>query len=245
MRITLLSDLHLRGIGDPSQRDLVRLLDSHPSPVWVFAGDTFDLWWGREGAVHAGLVPALAAMRRRIEAGDAVFLVPGNHDFHRLDVLEGAIGARVVDPWRGESGGRALLALHGHQAWRPLSQRVFDRVVRSPIAAGVMAALGSRRGQRLAAGIARTRMGQRAVPLGPILEAQEALARSLRGEAEVVFVGHSHAPGTVDLGDGGLLVNLGDWVSHRSMAVVEGGEVSLLRWRDGALSPLRGPPARR
>lgn len=243
MRVTLLSDAHFREPAEAAQVEFVELLSAHRSEIWVFVGDFFDAWWGTPGVLPSGAFPALAAIRARVGCGDQVYMIPGNRDFHRLELLEAPLGVRVCDPWRGESGGRSLIAYHGHQAWRPRGQQVLEAALRNSLLIPVIDAVGSARVQRVASAIAARRRERRRAPLAPILAAQTEYAR--KQSEELVFSGHTHAPGLLDLGGGRAWINLGDWTDHRSLAVVEDGVVTLARWARGALTPIEGPPARR
>jgi predicted phosphodiesterase len=67
--------------------------------------------------------------------------------------------------------------------------------------------------------------------------------RQLAQGWDVCCVGHTHAPGLTRL-PGGLHVNLGDWMEHRTFAVID-EEVQLYRWHEGRAQPVVGPPRRR
>jgi predicted phosphodiesterase len=67
--------------------------------------------------------------------------------------------------------------------------------------------------------------------------------RWLADRADVVCVGHSHAPGVEDR-PRGRMVNLGDWLLHRTFALVD-DDVHLLHWTDGRAVPVEGGMRRR
>lgn len=244
MRTTLLSDAHLRGLDDPNQADLVAWLRQWPTDELVLVGDLFDTWWGWPRAVFAAYVPVLAALWEIRRAGTPVVWVPGNHDFHAGPVIERDLGITVRPRWRRVVGGKRILALHGDEADTSRGQRALTRLLRGPVARGAMRALGPGAGWAVAERLSRHSRMAGGPGLERLLDRQRALADGLLGpEADVVLVGHSHAPGIEERPDG-RLVNLGDWLDHRTFAVIE-DDVILMQWDGRAARPLDEPSGMR
>ncbi len=245
MRTTLLSDAHISGLDDPNQRRLVRFLAEWPTDELVLAGDIFDVWWGWPRAVYSAYVPLLAALREVLDRGTRVVFLWGNHDFRAGPVLEKELGLSVSETWEREVGGRRYVALHGHRAHRSLAERAYQAVLRSRPAALAMHAMGPGLGWRLSRSLVHRSRQQGYVELLWVIEAQRVLASSLlsRG-ADVVLMGHSHAPGVQTLPEG-TWINLGDWVDHHTFAVIDEQGHRLLRWTGGSAEVMEGVPRRR
>lgn len=241
MRLTFLSDAHLQGADDPVQDALVAFLRDHDTDGVVLVGDVFEHWWGWPRAVYGAYVPVLAELHGLGRRGVPVWFVPGNRDFNAGPVL-GELGVTVTPRFTAMVAGRRVVAVHGHRADRSRRQRTVRWLLESRATAATMRALGPGLGWRLSARVVRASR-EHPADLAWLLDAQRRLAARELREADVVLTGHAHAPGTERLG-GGRWVSLGDWVEHRSFAVVDGG-VHLYRWRGGRAEPVEGPPSRR
>lgn len=245
MRTTLLSDAHISGLDDPNQRRLVRFLAEWPTDELVLAGDIFDVWWGWPRAVYSAYVPILAALREAVDRGTRVVFLWGNHDFKAGPVLEEELGIAVSETWERDHGGQRYVALHGHRAHRSLGERGYQALLRSKPAAAVMHAMGPGLGWRLSRSLVDRSRQQGHAELLWVLEAQRVLAGTLLSQgADVVLMGHSHAPGTQVLPNG-TWINLGDWVDHYTFAVIDDEGHRLLRWTEDGAEAVDGIPRRR
>jgi UDP-2,3-diacylglucosamine hydrolase len=244
MRTLLLSDSQLWGLEDPNQDLLCRFLRGVEADELVLVGDIFDVWWGWERAVYSAFVPFLAVVLELRRRGVRVAWVPGNHDFRLGPVLEGDYGVRTVARWSGLAGAERVVAVHGDEADVSVGQRALTAFLRGRVAARAMRWLGPGRGWE----ISRRLSGHSRAAGGPGLERllgdQRLLADRLLGtEADLVCVGHSHAPG-IESRPQGRLLNLGDWVDHHTFAIVE-DDVRLMAWDGLHATEVSGPPRRR
>jgi UDP-2,3-diacylglucosamine pyrophosphatase LpxH len=58
-------------------------------------------------------------------------------------------------------------------------------------------------------------------------------ARSKIGEGvDIVIMGHRHRPAFVEV-NGGVYVNLGDWITFNTYAKLHHGSIELLTWNGG------------
>jgi UDP-2,3-diacylglucosamine hydrolase len=241
MSTLLLSDAHLRGVEDPNQRALIGFLEAVPFDRLVVVGDLFDVWWDGRRAVDLQFVPVLGLFERLVRRGVHVTWVSGNHD--RSPAVQ-ALGVQVGHAWSAEVAGRRLLAVHGDEGADP---RIRDRLARRALGSrwlGVAARVaGPERVARIGGALSGASR-DRPAPLHQVLARQNSLADRLLGATcDVLFVGHSHAPGMVPR-RAGTLVNLGDWVGHRTYARVDEDTVRLYHWT-GDETPLpAGPPQR-
>ena len=243
MRSTLISDAHLSALDDPNQRVLVDFLRTWQTDEWVLVGDIFDVWWDWRHAAYSAYVPLLSTLWEQRNQGVRICWVPGNHDFRPGPFLED-LGVIVAPRWIRHLGELRVLAVHGDEMERSLGQRVLNRVLRGRTSRVMMRFLGPDLGWRSSHWLSGTSRRFNGTTPSGLLERQAAWADTVLGsQADVVCMGHSHAPG-VEQRDEGMLVNLGDWLAHHTFAVVE-DNVRLFHWRDGGAVPVVGRPQRR
>lgn len=222
MRVVMISDVHLTGLDDPRQDQLVRLLDALDADALYLLGDVFHHWWGFRGEVPSAYGPVCAALERLAGRGVGILVVPGNHDFALGPFFHETLRAEVRGAHLRELDGQTWCLAHGDEADRSLGYRLLRAVLRGRAFGALMGALGPRRGMRLLeamAGASRDRPASQEW----LLAAQREWAQArIREGARVVVLGHSHAPGMTAL-DGGSLINLGDWRDGpRWLEVVDG-----------------------
>ena len=237
MRTTLVSDAHLNGLADPNQASLVDFLRRWETDELVLVGDVFDAWWGWSHAVYSAYVPLLGTLWDLRRRGVRVTWVGGNHDFFAGTVIQQDLGIAVAPRWEGRAGAQRVVAIHGDEADVSWGQRALTMLLRGPVAHGVMRILGPGAGWSLSRKLSGHSRAHGGPGLERILDAQRVLAdRMLGTDADVLCVGHSHAPG-VETRTGGTLVNLGDWLDHRTFAVVEDA-VELRHWTGETAIPI-------
>lgn len=231
MRVVVVSDAHLVGLDDPNQARMARWLEALGAEgldELIILGDLFHHWWGFSGVVLTDYVPICAALLAVKRAGTTIRFIPGNHDFASGDFFERALEAQVGGPCSLTLAGRNFYLAHGDEADVSGSYRLTRTLLRGPVFAGLMRALGPVRGLALLkrlAGSSREHMGDQM----PLLQRQRQWAvPHLRNGAEFVVMGHVHWPGMVRLPDG-IVVHLGDWVSHYTFLLIEPGVVELRR----------------
>ncbi|MFT7519352.1 MAG: UDP-2,3-diacylglucosamine hydrolase [Kiritimatiellia bacterium] len=245
MRSTLLSDAHVRSLDDPSQRDLVRFLREWPTDEVVFVGDLVDVWWGWRRAVFIHTLPLMGALLDLRDRGVRVTWVRGNHDFEPGSAVREELGVHVVSRWSRSTEYARVLASHGDV---PTTRRqaLLDRALHSKVTRVAARLAGPDLTWTLIDRASAASRSRHTADKSQLLAAQAAWADvELADGADVVCLGHSHAPGVERRPGGGTLVNLGDWVQHRSFAVVDDTNVTLSRWVDGKTTEISGPPSAR
>jgi UDP-2,3-diacylglucosamine hydrolase len=254
MRCTVVSDVHLDPTPAGADRHrrfiaFLRSLPHHPGHRLVLLGDIFDFWFEYRHVVFSAYFDVLRALADLREAGVAIDFVRGNHDFWAGRFLEGTLAIGVHDRLTLEVGGRRVLFVHGDGINpRDRTYRVYKGIARFPLVVALFRLLHPDWAMRLALGVSR---GSRAMstPADPSQGAEVqplrdwAAAALERGEADVVVLGHSHYPVfETDLPPGGgVYVNTGDWVRHRTYAVIDAAGPRLERWQPvaGAEVPAR------
>lgn len=242
MSILLVSDLHLRGVADTNQHAFLDFLGRVPFQELVVVGDLFDIWFVPGHAVPVQGVPVIGRMLELVRDGRPVTWIAGNHDW-----VPGVapLGIEVASSWERTVGGSRIVAVHGDEGADPrLRQRLFDRVLRSRVSAAGARALGPAFMWTLGSTVSRWSRTKGHDDLQDVLLRQNALADGLLASRDIVVVGHSHAPGMVPR-PRGTLVNLGDWLEHRTYARIDDA-VRLMHWDGAEEVPVEpGPPQRR
>jgi UDP-2,3-diacylglucosamine hydrolase len=245
--VTFLSDVHL-GAGPPEldrakERDVVAFLDRlGPDDTLYLLGDVFDFWFDFRGNPPALYGPLLAALADAVRRGAQISFMGGNHDYWARAGrgprrLEREIGLELIgDPHQVEHQGLQLLLCHGDALGGAVGgYRTVRDVLHHPLAIRLFGLLPARLGYAIAARTSRLSRGRH----------DEALthehADRLREEArqvlaelpvDAVVAGHVHVPERLET-PGGVYLNLGDWILHRTYGRLEDGRLTLERFTPG------------
>ena len=220
MRLALLSDAHLSGPDDPNQRLFIAFLEGLDADRVCLLGDIFQHWWHFGDRPFSAYAPVVDALRRF-----SLTFVPGNHDFAAASFFREELGAEVANVVHETWDGLRVHLAHGDEVDRSLGYRALSAILRGRPFAAMIDAMGPERAWRFLGRISSPPSG---TPDPALCVAQEALARSLLAEADLVVFGHTHAPGLHRWPEG-IYVNLGDWVRHHTWLLVEDGVPSLQR----------------
>ncbi len=228
---------------EPSYASFVRFLRSvNPAETarLVCLGDLFDFWCEYKHVVFSGYFPVLRAFADLNDAGVALHLVCGNHDFWAGAFLETQLGFHVHrEATRLPFGDTDALLLHGDGLnRRDYGYRLFKRIARNPWAMRFFRHVHPDTAMALAQFMSRSSrtLTQVDTPAeGPEAQCVRQHARRLleNGDAAIVICGHAHAPEVkrIPSADGeGLYVNPGDWPHHRSYIIFDGAEFHLQRF---------------
>jgi UDP-2,3-diacylglucosamine pyrophosphatase LpxH len=255
-RLAVVSDVHL---GNPlyrARRPFVEFLKfalTHETPV-VLNGDAVDILQASVGRLTRELSDCAVYFAKFAQRNLRIYYTLGNHDI-ALEHFLNDWGIVCCTPFLDvTSGGRRIRIEHGH---------VYDEMfVHYPRTFGVMTILG---GAALRVhptvyhafkgfNAALRRLGEW-VWSSDVQASEEAdigsLARQIPGEQpaylraareltmrgyDAVIFGHTHRPGTIDLGDGCLYVNTGSWDVDPHVAQIDHGDVHLHKVFGGAIA---------
>jgi UDP-2,3-diacylglucosamine hydrolase len=233
------SDVHL-GYGDAAadrerEARLLRFL-SHIAPTaetLVIVGDLFDYWFDYKSVIPRGHVRTLAALSGFVDRGCRVHYLMGNHDFGHGDFFSSELGVSIYpEDIELTLDGRKLYISHGDgKAFRDRGYRILKRVLRNRASQWLYRFLHPTIGIGLAAWSSRN---SRAYTDRKDYGQEDGLGMFARGKLregyDYVLMGHRHSPQVLIEGMGEY-INLGDWLSHNTYAVLENGSLRLMEFK--------------
>lgn len=234
-RLYFLSDIHF-GIGSADEERvkqrrflaLAREMEERAERC-VIAGDLFDFWFEYRSVLPRGTHHVLHALASLVEHGVRVSYVVGNHDFAAGRFFRDELG---IELHHGdaelEAGGTRIAVCHGDGlAPRDGGYRLLKRVIRHPLSIALFRVLHPDAGFALARLVSRQSRGFTAAKdYGASDGMREEARRRIAAGAGLVVMGHRHKP-ALEAIDGGVYVNLGDWMSHFTYGIFEDGTMTL------------------
>lgn len=228
--VYLTSDVHLGAVPPEREAAFLAWLEHAGSAASrvVIDGDLFDFWFEYRSAVPRGHTRVLGALARLVDAGVPVVLMGGNHDWWGGSYLRDEIGVEFHrEPVTLELAGRKTFLAHGDGLGRgDLGYRLLQLVLRGKLTRGAFRWLHPDLGARIAARVSNTELRG----TGPS-ESERTRSRALREWAreklrgdpalDLVVLGHTHVPVLEEVDEDRFYLNLGDWLHHRSFAVLE------------------------
>jgi UDP-2,3-diacylglucosamine hydrolase len=237
--VFLSGDVHLGAVPPETDRAFLAWLEhcGREASRVLLNGDLFDFWFEYGSVIPRGYTRVLGALAALVDAGIPVLLVGGNHDWWGGSFLRDEIGIEFhQEPVILDLQGRRTFIAHGDGlgsgdlAYRALRSflrgaptRLAFRWLHPDLGASV-ARLVSKTEGRTAESMERQQARSR------FLEewAEEKLRQA--PDLDLVVLGHTHLPVLREVSTGQLYLNAGDWVVHRSYAVLAEGEPPTLHY---------------
>lgn len=230
--VYLASDVHLGAVDAAREREFVSWLEWAGARAGeiVINGDLFDFWFEYRHAIPRGHTRVLGALAALVDGGIPVRMMGGNHDWWGGDYLEQEIGVAFHrDPITLELGGRRTLLAHGDGLGRgDLGYRMLRLALRGRVTRWAFRWLHPDVGAWVAERVSGTH-DRLDGPGAHDRHRSDALASWARERLdedpalELVALGHTHVPRLDEVAPGRWYLNSGDWVYHRSYAVLEDG----------------------
>jgi len=245
------SDIHLGAVSDETERafrDWLRWAGERASAI-VINGDLFDFWFEYRTVIPRGYTRTLGLLGELVDQGVPVHLVGGNHDWWGGSYLTDEVGVHFHSgPVELELAGHRCLIAHGDGLGRgDLGYRLLRLILRGSLTRWAFRWLHPDVGAAIARRVSRTELratGEGEVPPERAVElGRWARDRLLEDpELDAVLLGHVHRPQVVEVAPGRFYLNSGDWLQHRSFAVLPPGKAAYLARWDGEreLSAARG-----
>ncbi|PLX23553.1 MAG: hypothetical protein C0600_14460 [Ignavibacteria bacterium] len=236
-----LSDVHL-GVSDTdTEQEKLRLLmqileevRSKAAGLYI-VGDLFDFWYEYRSVIPRGYHRLYAALEELRRSEVTVTYLAGNHDFAINGFFSRDLDVNVVrDDLAFEYGGKRFYLYHGDGlAQRDGGYRMLKRVLRNPVSQWAFRLLHPDVGFGLAR---RFSHSSRDFTSGKVYGETDGMRieaeRRIASGADFVIMGHRHLPAREKI-DGGMYINLGDWIRHYSYAVFTDGDISLYTIKQG------------
>jgi UDP-2,3-diacylglucosamine hydrolase len=233
--LVVLSDAHIGAAPVAVEQALLAFLDAVPSlgNCLLLNGDIFQFWFAYRQVIPRRAFP-IAARIAAVARAVPVMIVGGNHDRWGDAFWAEQPGIRYdARSLRFEAGGRTVHALHGdglppRHGLRPALQRA----VNHPLTSLAYRWLHPDLGVRLANAAAPLLGG---APAGPAERAKRAAAQRVWAEqtlrddrsADLLVMGHTHAPALVEPEPNRTYLNPGAWVDGLRFATVTGQRTEL------------------
>jgi UDP-2,3-diacylglucosamine hydrolase len=237
MIIYAVSDVHIK--YNENQDDLerknifVRFLESihADADVLILNGDIFDLWIEWKYIQIAAYFPVIRQLKKLSEKGCRIIYLAGNHDFWMGEYLKKEIGAGIYpDHCRVELDNKNYFISHGDLLTiNDMRYHIFRAVIRRTIVKRIVQMLHPDFVLKIGAGLSRTsrnrtkprRLGER--------QGQGLFnyAKAHADEYDIFLMGHIHQP-KIEKIEKSILVNSGDWITHRTYVKIIDGEPQLM-----------------
>lgn len=235
--VYLTSDVHLGAVSRDTEaafRSWLLHAGREASKI-VINGDLFDFWFEYRSVIPRGHLRVLGALAEIADSGVPILFMGGNHDWWGGSFLEQEVGMEVRRaPTVLDLAGRRTFLAHGDGLGKgDLGYRMLKLVLRGRLTRWAFRRLHP----DLGAWIAR-RVSQTEVRTGGPTESEKDRARFLAAWAnqklrtdpglDLVVLGHTHIPTLVEVQPDRYYLNAGDWIHHRSYAVLREGERPVL-----------------
>ena len=235
MKAVFFSDAHLRNGDDHGGcilRSFLRNVPQSGDSLFV-VGDLFDFWFSRSRVVFPGFLPVIDELKGLIARGVRIHLFEGNHDFYLADYFTRELGIEVFpDEAVLDLEGKKIFVAHGDRVDESdRAYRFLRALLRSRTFYGLQGILPLPLLWRLATLSSETSKEYLAKPQEGLASKMEAFAQAeFQKGIDAVILGHCHLPviRKHNVGDREHdFILLGDWLAHRSYAVLEGGRFEL------------------
>lgn len=213
VQIDLLSDLHLGPDTPGTLARLERHLAETTADAVMLLGDIFEVWVG-DDARHLPFEARCVDLLRHASQRLDLFFMHGNRDFLLGSDMLAACGMTALpEPTALQAFGQNWLLVHGDaQCLADTAYQLFRNQVRAPQWQAQLLAQPLEARQSLAR---QMREGSRAAQAAQLMSSDldAGACRALLDEAgaQVMIHGHTHRPGTHELGHGLRREVLSDW----------------------------------
>jgi UDP-2,3-diacylglucosamine pyrophosphatase LpxH len=240
-RLVVISDLHIGNPYSLATRKLATFVDYLIDGRYNLCinGDGVDILQGRLRGLTEQTLDILDLLRKFESAGGHTYYVVGNHDM----ALERALNTFLADyltPFLNVTSGKLRIRVeHGHvyDPFYAASPRVYEML---GVAAAPLLRLypdiykawsGTARVRRRAA------KWLRETSEGYDTAEQEAAGMLANRGFDVVIFGHTHRPERLDLPNGAVYFNSGNWLRNSTFVQIADDSATLLRWEANEALP--------
>ncbi len=240
-KIYFASDFHL---GAPShiesisrEKKIISWLDSikNDAKSIYLLGDIFDFWFEYKTVVPKGFVRLLGKIAELNDIGIRIYLLKGNHDMWMYNYLPDEIGVKILkDKTIIEEHGKKIFIAHG-DGLGPGDNRykLIKKIFTSKICQWIFSYIHPDFGVKIAhMWSKKSRIANNNNPEKFLGEDKEWLVKycvkkQIEFEVDYYIFGHRHLPLDIRIDKKAKYVNLGDWLSYNSYAVLNKQKLEL------------------
>jgi UDP-2,3-diacylglucosamine hydrolase len=245
-RIYFLSDFHL---GAPNaatslqrEKKIVSFLDeiSKDATEIFILGDLFDFWFEYRKVVPKGFVRILGKLASIADGGVPIHFFTGNHDMWMKNYFQKEMSINVYhEPTAFELQNKKLLIGHGDGLGPgDHGYKFLKKIFRNPIAQFCFGIIPPVIGIGMANYFSRKSRAKTGKQ-DEIFEGEEnewlvAYSKEILAAKyyDYFVFGHRHLPLDISLSPNSTYINLGDWITHFSYAVMDDGILQLKYHKD-------------
>ena len=236
-RIYFISDVHLgvldgRRSPEDQQDALISFFRHLETDDQLFiVGDLFDFWFEYRSSIPttgARVIFDLYALRQR---GVQVTILPGNHDVWLGSYLRDQVGLEIqTNPLELEVQEKKLFITHGDEFGAGWRFRLSRAVLKNRFCIWLFHLLHPDLGVLLGRWTSQLSDAQSsATPEDDRSVYLEAAAELIYAGHDIVVCGHYHNGVNCEV-VGGRLIVLGNWIRSDTYAVMEDGDIQLMKW---------------
>ena len=236
-RVYFISDVHLgvsneKRTEDAHQDALIAFLRHFEAGDRLFiVGDLFDFWFEYRSSVPTTGARVIFELYVLGQRGIQVVIMPGNHDIWLGSYLREQVGLDVQsNPLEIELQGKKLTITHGDEFGADWKFWISRAILKSRLCIWLFGLLHPDLGVALGRRTSQVSDAQsRATPSSDRKVYETAAEKLIQAGHDIVLCGHFHSPVDLVIMDGRLIV-LGNWLGSDTYAVMENGDVRLMRW---------------
>lgn len=237
-RAFFISDAHLgletKEREEEKERRIVHFLEHvkrHGTHLFI-VGDLFDAWLEYRTVIPKGYHRLFTALEDLTASGVEVHYLAGNHDYWMRNFFVEYLGVRTyAEPFAVTIGRKRFFIHHGDGlAMKDAGYRILKKILRNPVSTWVYSWVHPDVGIPLARMSSRKSRGYTSrKEYGSDDGLKKFAARKIAEGIDYVIMGHRHQPVSLTI-NGGLYVNLGDWISNFTYAEFARGKLRLKKW---------------
>jgi UDP-2,3-diacylglucosamine hydrolase len=236
-RIYFISDVHLgvpngRRSAEDHQDALVSFLRHLETDDQLFiVGDLFDFWFEYRSSIPTTGARVVFELYALGQKGISVTILPGNHDIWLGSYLRNQVGLDIQsNPLSIEVQGKKIYITHGDEFGADWKFRLSRAILKSRLCIWLFRLLHPDLGVALGKWTSHASDTQSsATPADDRRVYIEAAERLIHAGHDIVLCGHYHRGVDQEIMDGRLIV-LGNWVRSDTYAILEGGDIRLMKW---------------
>jgi UDP-2,3-diacylglucosamine hydrolase len=240
-KIYFASDFHL---GSPNieeshkrEKHILRWLtkvDQDAKAIYL-VGDIFDFWFEYKKVVPKGFVRLLGKLAALTDNGTEIHLFVGNHDLWTKDYLEKEIGITIHHKATIlEEQNKKIFICHGDGLGKG---EYFYKFIRKIFTSKICQWIFARLHPNLALFLAHTwSTRSRKNHDSPFVSKEKEILFSYCKQQQQItpvnyyIFGHRHIPLELKIDDNATYINLGDWLTHNTYAVLDKGILQLEKY---------------